>query len=390
MRIHAATVNGFRNLVEDSFAFSPQVNLLLAGNGEGKTNLLEALNFFALGRSHRGGRSDELIAFDAQALHVQLEVEEDAGEVAICEFGLDRTGGRRLRIDGEEIKRRADLLGRLVTVFFDPDSISLVRGAPQGRRQFVDQGMAEIDPLYLPHLTAFQRALRQKTGLLRDLKRDPAIVPRTRRELTAWNRELAIHAAGVCRGRAAYAKFLQPFLLDRHNALSDNKLETSFIYRPRLESAKRAVAADATETGEKGRLEADIFDEIDYIKESEIRRGRPLIGPQQDDFSVRLGEVDLRIYGSQGETRTAAIAMILARSDVLFEQRRIRPVLFLDDIFSELDRDRTRRLQEMAMRDHQVFIATARRDDVTGWSPDGMKTWTVQAGKFTPAIADTI
>jgi DNA replication and repair protein RecF len=135
-------------------------------------------------------------------------------------------------------------------------------------------------------------------------------------------------------------------------------------------------------------LAADIFAEIDYIVDSEMKRGRPLLGPQLDDFEVTLDGVDLRVYGSQGETRSAAIAMILARSDVLFRKRNIRPVLFFDDIFSELDRYRTRRLQELSSRDHQVFVATARQDDVAGWSPDVMKAWNVQEGGITEAAED--
>ena len=122
--------------------------------------------------------------------------------------------------------------------------------------------------------------------------------------------------------------------------------------------------------------------------DSEMRRGRPRAGPQLDDFEVLLDGVDLRVYGSQGETRSAAIAMILARSDVLFEKRKTRPVLFFDDIFSELDRDRTHRLQELSSRDHQVFVATARRDDVAGWSPDEMKAWNVHEGGITEAADD--
>ncbi len=385
MRILTATVSGFRNLAEDTFTFSPHVNLLLGRNGEGKTNLLESLNYFALGRSHRGGRSDELIGFAEQALHVRLEVEEESGAVVTCEYGLDRGGGRRLRVDGEPVSRRADLVGRLVTVFFNPDSIGLVRGAPQGRRQFADQGWVEVDPVLLPHLTAFQRALKQKTGLLRDLKRGYGNGGGTRRELVAWNRELAAHAAHVCLGRARYARLLTPFFHDNHKQLTDNELEIEFAYRPRLESVERFCRETAEIPRENSQLEAEIFDELDYIVESEIRRGRPLIGPQSDDFSIRLDGVDLRVFGSQGETRTAAIAMILARSDVLFGQRQVRPVLFFDDIFSELDRERTRRLQEMAAAQHQVFIATARRDDVEAWRPAGLKAWTVHSGAFTPA-----
>jgi len=157
LRILSATVDGFRNLASADFTFSPQVNLILGKNGEGKTNLLEALNYFALGRSHRGAKSDELIGFGKDHLHVALELEEESGATITCEYGLGRDGGRRLRVDGEALRRRLDLVGLLATVFFNPDSIRLVRGGPDGRRQFIDQGWAEIDPLFLTHLRSEER-----------------------------------------------------------------------------------------------------------------------------------------------------------------------------------------------------------------------------------------
>ncbi len=382
MRIVSASVDGFRNLQTASFSFSPRVNLVLGRNGEGKTNLLEALNYFALGRSHRGAKSDELIHFEKNHLHVGLEVEEDSGAVVSCEFGLGRDGGRRLRVDGDALRRRADLVGRLATVFFNPDSILLVRGGPDRRRQFVDQGMSELDPAYLTHLTAFQRTLKQKNGLLRDFKRGLINPTQTRRELVAWNQELASHACVVCLGRHQYASFLDPFSCLSHNSLTDNNLKLIFSYAPQFKSVATAILRSPENPIAKDELEREILAELDYIMDSELKRGRPLIGPQSDDFKVVLNGVDLRVYGSQGETRTAAVALILARSDVLHEKRRIRPILFFDDIFSELDRERTRRLQEMASHLHQVFIATARHDDVVGWQPEDMKTWQVENGGF--------
>ncbi|HPF69363.1 MAG TPA: DNA replication and repair protein RecF [Candidatus Krumholzibacteria bacterium] len=395
MRIVSARISGFRNLAEDAFAFSPRVNLLLGRNGEGKTNLLEALNWLALGRSHRGSRNEDLIAFGRDDLHVGLELEEDQGGLVSCEFGLDRSGGRRLRIDGELVKRRTDLVGRLATVFFNPDSIRLVQGGPEGRRQFADQGMAEIDPAYLGHLAALQRALKQKAGLLRDIKRGVVSGARGRQELAAWNAEIAGHAAPVCRGRADYAALVTPFADRIHRELAGAAEPLVLTYRPRLESARRILSAggagEAEKHSENKGFEQDISAELDYIVGLEMQRGRPLTGPQLDDFEVRLGGpdgLDLRTFGSQGETRSAAIALILARSDALDSRRGVRPVLFLDDIFSELDRDRTRRLQEMASHLHQVFIATARPGDVADWRPADRRAWTVEAGRFSEIHGD--
>ena len=383
MRIVSAAVTGFRNLEEDTFEFSPRVNFVLGRNGMGKTNLFEALNFFALGRSHQGSKAEEMVAFGGETLHVSLEVEEDSGSIIRCEFGLDRSGGRRLRVDGEPVTRKADLVGKLVTVFFNPDSIVLVRGGPSHRRQFVDQGQAEVDPIYLASLSAFNRTLKQKSGLLRDMRKGLINGNKGREELKAWNKELAVHAAVICLGRQDYAQLISPFAHVCHQELTENDAPFEFVYQPNLKTVQNHLSEALEKQLKKSEIEAEILSEFDYIMGEEIQRGRPLVGPQLDDFEVRSASLDLRIFGSQGETRTAAVSLILARGDVLFQRRKIRPVLFFDDIFSELDRQRSRRLQDMASRLHQVFIATARKDDVEGWNPDLLKAWQVSDGCFT-------
>ncbi len=376
MRIGGARLTGFRNLANADLAFSPGVNVLVGRNGQGKSNLLEALDFPALGRSRRGARGEELIAFGQDHLHVALDI-ADTGEdrVRLCEYALDRAGGRRFKVDGHPLARRADLMGQLATVFFQPESIDLVRGEPELRRRHVDQGLAVVDAVYLGHLAACQRALRQKTTLLRDTQKGLRDRRQSRDEVAAWNLELARHAAPLCRARRAYAAALGPAARGIYEELSGEAGGLEIAYRPSL--------ASCLQNTENAQMARDILGEFDYIGENEFRRGRPLIGPQRDDFEIRLDGRDMKAFGSQGETRTAAISMILAQSEVVFQQRGSRPILFLDDIFSELDPLRTSRLQERCARDHQVFVATARPDDVGGWRPDALRCWRVEAGALT-------
>ncbi|HOX26830.1 MAG TPA: DNA replication and repair protein RecF [Candidatus Krumholzibacteria bacterium] len=379
MRILTARLTGFRNLADGDYEFSPGVNLLIGSNGQGKTNLLEALNFAAFGRSHRGARSEELIRFTDQHLHVSLAVDQASGVRQDHEFGLDREGGRRFRIDGQLVTRRADLVGRLATVFFRPESVELVRDGPEARRRFADQSLASLDSGYLAALMAYQRALRQKGRLLADVRRGARREADAARELAAWNADLAVHAVPIGRRRGEWSSLLAPYADAIYQDLAGSPAPLEFQWRPRLQAFAPARLASATDE----ELAADILAEFDYIRPMELRRGRPLAGLQFDDFLVRLGERDLRVFGSQGETRTAAISLVLAQSDVVFRQRRVRPVLFLDDIFSELDRERARRLQERSARNHQVFIATARADDVAGWEPDPARRWLVEDGRLT-------
>jgi DNA replication and repair protein RecF len=378
VKILGARVQGFRNLADAEYEFSSGVNVLQGDNGHGKTNLLEALNFVALGRSHRGARVEELIGHQAAHLHVCVTVRTAVDNVHVLEFGLDRDGGRRFRVDGEAVAHRADLIGQLATVFFWPQSNELVRGGPEHRRRFADQGLSSLDRDYMRALTAHQRALRQKTRLLKDLGHGGRVFGNARRELVAWNADLAKHAAAIGVGRARWAQGLAPHAAAMYGALTDTPAPLAFAYRPRL----LALAALAAGSAEKNDLVEDILAEIDYIGPDEMRRGRPLTGPQFDDFDVRLGSLDLRAYGSQGETRTAAMSLVLAQSEVVYERRRVRPVLFLDDVFSELDGERARRLREWCGRDHQVFVATARADEVADWQPQRIRRWRVEDGRL--------
>jgi len=378
MRISETRILNFRNLAATDLQFSPRVNLFLGANGQGKTNLLEALNYVALGRSHRGARAEDLINFDADHLHVQLKIAGDEGEVIDFEYGIQRGGGRRFRIDGDPVHRRSELVGKLVTVFFSPDTIGLVRRGPDRRRRFVDQGVATIDRYYLGHLQSYLRALKQKNRLLHEMKRRHVSERAGRPELEAWNRKLAQHGAHVCRGRATYTHWIRPHAAKVYAGLAGEEVDLEFTYKPSLE----ITLARAENGRENGYLERDILAVFDYIMGDEIRRGRPVSGPQMDDFEIRLSGHDLRAFGSQGETRTAAISLVLAQSDVVYQMRNTRPVLFFDDIFSELDRKRSQQLQELSVQHHQLFIATARAEDVAGWQPLDMRVWEVEKGRL--------
>ena len=373
MHIATAAIQGFRNLAEMDFEFSPRVNIIRGENGQGKTNLLEALNFIAMGRSHRGSQTEELIPFAGQHLHVHVGVQDENGRLCSFEYGMERSGERRFRIDGRLVRRRADLVGVFCSVVFSPESIGLIRGGPDRRRRFLDQGLCTLDPDYLRHWQAYSRASRQKAMVLKDMRQGRRPPDSGRRELQAWNRELAAHGTPILQARAEYCKLLEPFAAEIHGELAGGVGVLDMAYKPGLQGWDSL--------SESVDLERDILAQFDYIREVEIRRGRPLRGPQFDDCEIRLDGHDVRTFGSQGENRTAAIALILAQSEVVFRKRRIRPVLFFDDIFSELDRGRARQLQERSVQRHQVFIATARMDDVAGWRPEGLKIWEIHGGR---------
>lgn len=374
MRLLDARLSGFRNLAEARLDFSPGVNLFLGANGQGKSNLLEALNYPALGRSFRGAADRELVNFEAEAARLEIGAEDEEGVETRFACGLGRDGARRLELDGETLSGKRELVGRLTTVVYDPQTVELVRGGPVNRRRFLDSGLSVLDPDYFRHLQDYGRAWRQKMALLRDLRGLRRVDPERRGDLEIWNREMARHAAPLLLARLGYLRELAMSATSLHRTFTGRETELELVYSQSVESGQKDPS--------KGDLMREISGFFDYILEDEIRRGRSLAGPHADDVIIRLDGRPLRTYGSQGETRSAAIALKLAQGDLVHQRRRVRPVLFFDDIFSELDKDRSRRLQDMTARDHQVFIATARPEDVEGWHPDRTRRWSVSAGRI--------
>ncbi len=373
MRLLSAHLLGFRNIAEARLECSPTVNVLLGANGQGKTNLLEALDYVSLGRSFRGASDSELVGFTAEAAHLELVVETEGGGRSVFEVGLDRQGRRRLRIDGVTVRRKSELVGRLTTVVYDPRTVELVRGGPRLRRRYLDRGLSLLSPEYFRNLQLYQRALRHKGHLLREGRRLGRPLAALVEDLRAWNRELAATGALLVRDRVALVRELGPLTSQLHARLSGRQEEMELVYKQGVGDIEIAAGEDDFEGAFCARL--------DYIMADEYQRGRCLAGPHLDDLDVRLDGVSLRTYGSQGETRTVAIALQLAQGEMIWRRRRVRPVLLFDDIFSELDPDRARRLQQLTAERHQVFIATAREEDISGWQPEGRRLWRVTAGE---------
>jgi len=373
MRLTAAHLLGFRNIVEARLECSPTVNIFLGDNGQGKTNLLEALDYLSLGRSFRGSKDGELVGFAASAAHLRIEARDEHEATLVLEAGIDRQGRRKLRVDGVDLKRKSDLVGRLPTVVYDPRTVDLIRGGPRWRRRYLDRGLSLLSRDYLRQLQRYQRALRQKIHVLREGRRRQTSLAAVAPDLQAWNRELAGSGSALLRARRDLVRELEPLASSLHARLTGRQDQLQLFYRQGIDLDDSGSAA--------GDFEGDFCARLDYIMGDEYQRGRCLAGPHLDDLDVSLCGVVLRTFGSQGETRTVAIALQLAQGEMIWRRTGVRPVLLLDDIFSELDTDRAHRLQELTAADHQVFIATARREDIAAWHPSRHRVWHVRAGE---------
>jgi len=369
-------LTNFRNLAQIELDVSPQINIFLGRNGQGKTNLLEALGYLSLGRSPRGARDQELIHFRQEFCRVEITVKDRHGDVTRLEAAIPREGKKRLRRDSQPIDRLSDLVGSWSVVRFDPDEVELAKGSPEHRRRFLDHTLSLGSAEYFRRLLDYRRALAQKNRLL---KAWPRVGPA---EIEVWNAELVEGGS--------------PLLVERSRVLSRLEELAAEIYaemapsggrlRLRLQSTILPADFEASSDAEEdlARTRDHFRVALEDARWEESRFGHSRVGPHRDRLEILLRDRSLRRYGSQGEMRTASIALKLAQGELLLERTHSRPAILLDDIFSELDRDRTDALQTWLHQEHQLFIATARVDDVVGMRDwPGLRVWRVEGGRLT-------
>lgn len=349
----------WRNVEDGEVEFLPGVNVLVGSNGQGKTNVLEAVLYLALGRSHRGSRDEEIVRFGGDHFYVRGVGQRDAGETFEIEAGFAPPRSKRLKVDAQPVARLTDLVGVLACVAFGPEDSDLSRGGPQSRRRYVDYALAETSASSLQLLSDYRRAVQQRTALLRA---DSVVAA----GLEVWDAEVVRLGHQVVARRAEALTELAPRARAAFTTLADGQ---------RLTLKYRVQAIDRTidlETGaeelrrmlEDGEFDSQFRLRLRARRAAEIARHQSLVGPHRDDVELQVEGYDLRRFGSQGQSRAAAVAMKMAQADFIRDRRGDRPVVVLDDVFAELDDARAATLWSMVCERYQTFLAVPRRSDV--------------------------
>lgn len=305
----------------------PRSGLAIVGeNGQGKTNLLESVYYLQVLRSVRGARDQDLVRFGAKGFHISASCDSDsAHEIAV---GFESQGKKkRVSIDGGIASRLSEAFGALPSVMFSPRDIQLIAGSPGERRRFLDLLLALSSRKYLSALQHYRAALSRRNAALRDAARtgDEAAA-------SVWEPQLAEHGAMLVCSR-------QEWVRERHT-------EFSRITSAIGETADAAIAytsSAAKESDVRGGLEQALSRQ----RKHDIRRGMTHAGPHRDDLAMTLDGRDMRLFGSAGQQRTAAIALRMLESETIREARGMAPVLLLDDPFAELDVNRSARILEL-------------------------------------------
>ena len=372
MFVKHLTLASFRNYETAEVAFEPGINLLVGINGQGKTNLVEAIRYLSSLNSHRVSGYLPLIKNQAPSAIVRAMVSSEARDVYL-ELELNREGKNKARINKADLPRVRDIVGVIQSVTFAPEDIDIVRRDPTNRRAFIDELVAQYRPRMAGVYADYERVLKQRNALLKSAKATKT-TGSALSTLDAWDASLVQYGTEIISARISIMSLLQPHLYTAYQKIATANNEPRLLYRSSLVGDKVPTGVD--DDNEDEALEfltdsdrdsiANLFAKrLEAIRPKELERGLTLVGPQRDDLVMMLGDLPAKGYASHGETWSYALALRLASVDLLrTETKTGDPVLILDDVFAELDAGRRLRLAELVADNEQVLITAAVAEDV--------------------------
>ncbi|MEO6880791.1 MAG: DNA replication/repair protein RecF [Mycobacteriaceae bacterium] len=366
MHVRHLGVLDFRSWPAAELELTPGVTVLLGRNGQGKTNLVEALGYLATLSSHRVSTDAPLVRAGCERAVVRAAVVNDARELLV---ELEITAGRanRARVNRSPVRRARDVLGIVRTVLFAPEDQALVRGDPGERRRFLDDLLVSRRPRFAAVRADYDKVLRQRAALLKTAGaalrsgRDGGSAAAT---LDVWDGHLALHGATLLAGRLDLLAELAPHVSDAYAAVAPESARARLTYRSGVgEALPSGYGVPGGAQADVELLQDVLLGELARVRQREVERGVCLVGPHRDDVELHLGEHPAKGYASHGESWSYALALRLG-SFSLLRTDGTDPVLVLDDVFAELDRRRRRALAAVAATAEQVIITAAVVEDV--------------------------
>lgn len=366
MQVPVVRLHHFRNYRLQEVRLEPGLTALWGDNGQGKTNLLEALCVLSCTRSPLADRDRELLLWGSTEAGLGAEIELPGGRRRQLQIRWHGAAGGLLRrdlvLDGEPCAGVLHWLGVLPLVSFFPADLELLTGEPAGRRRFLNLELGQSRPTHLSQVARYRRALKQRNSLLRAhleaLRRSPRNPPPGPAGVSEWTRQLVVYGTQVHRGRADFVAELAPLAREMHQRLSGLPGLLEMRYLPGLPGAEGSLPESEWGHRLQGALEQSYAEDV--------RRGTTRWGPHRDDLQFLWDGMDLRRYGSQGQQRLGVLAIKLALAHWVRQTTEVAPLLVLDDALSELDAVRRERLLQEAGNFPQVMVTTTDRSLLQG------------------------
>lgn len=373
MFVAALELVDFRSYEHVTLSLEPGVTLFVGANGQGKTNIVEALGYLATLGSHRVAADQPLIRQGCERAVVRSQVVRDDRQLLL---EIELVGGRanRARVNKSPLPHTRELLGILRTVLFAPEDLALVKGDPDQRRRFIDELLILRTPRLAGVRADFDRVVKQRNALLKS-----AAATRGRFDestLEVWNEHLVATASELLAARLALVVELQPHVAESYTDLAPSAGDADLSYRASWRSDDIAIAA--TQPPSREEIASELVKALDSVRSDELVRGVSLVGPHRDDLVIQLGDLPAKGYASHGESWSLALSLRLA-AFALLRSDGDDPILILDDVFAELDEARRTQLAAMVSPAEQVLITAAVAGDVPATL--GGITYTVSDGE---------
>lgn len=357
MYVKSLDLLNFRNYEKLSLTLDPGINIFYGENAQGKTNILEAVYLAGTSRSHRGTRDRDMIRMGESEAHIRMHVDKNNNDYRI-DMHLRKNKSKGIAIGGIPIRRAGELFGIVNIVFFSPEDLNIIKNGPSERRRLIDRILCEVDNIYMSDLTQYGKCLNQRNRLLHDMYFNPSLES----ELSVWDEQLVNYGSRIISKREEFVRFLETISSGIHTELTGTKEKLTLSYEPNVQRD-------------------DFADKVAKSFESDRKIKSTTVGPHRDDVCIKVNDMDLRLYGSQGQQRTTAISLKLAEIRIIEEKIRNKPVLLLDDVLSELDRSRQNYLLGN-IKDIQTMITCTGLDEFVENRFVADRTFRVVSGKI--------
>ena len=338
MYIESLALKNFRNYELLNIDFSDKINILYGDNAQGKTNILEAIYMAATTRSHKKSKDKDIVRIGQEEAYIRAVVKKrDVGHR--IDMNIRRMRAKGVAIDSIPIKKSIELFGLINIVIFSPEDMSVVKEGPSERRRFMDGELCQLSRIYYSNLSRYNHILEQRNNLLKQIYYRPDLED----SLDIWDDQLVETGKSIIKERRNFISMINDIIIDIHSGLTSDKEKIRLIYEPNV--------------NEDGFLET-----IKQKRKMDLKNNTTLTGPHRDDFAIIIDDIDVRVYGSQGQQRTAALSLKMAEIELVKKVINDNPILLLDDVMSELDSRRRDALLD-SIKDIQTIITCTGYDD---------------------------
>ncbi len=334
MVIKSLKLKNYRNYELLNLTFDPKTNILYGDNAQGKTNILEALYLSGTTKSHRGTKDRDLIQFGCDESHLETVIEKN-GVLFQIDMHLKKNSQKGIAINKIPIRRAGELFGIVHFVFFSPEDLNIIKEGPAGRRRFIDLELSQLDRVYLSNLSNYNRIINQRNSLLKEIVYQKDLID----TLDIWDMQLAEYGTKIIERRKKFIQEVNQIIEGIHEKLTGGREKIELSY-------------------ESSAGELSMEEMLRKNRDRDIRFKSTSAGPHRDDLCFRVGNLDIRKFGSQGQQRTAALSLKLSEIELVKTMIHDTPILLLDDVLSELDKNRQNYLLDSIHNIQTVITCT--------------------------------